>query len=52
MRSPGNGPGNRPISEDEIMQMIFSAWGVKLGAFVSVVFITWIFCTMILGFGS
>ena len=44
------GPGSRPISEEEVIEMIFSRWGAKLGGFVIIVFTAYALSTLIFGF--
>jgi|GEM_PF-6030983 hypothetical protein len=43
-------PGSRPISEEEVIEMIFSRWGAKLGGFVIIVFAAYALSTLIFGF--
>ncbi len=32
------GPGSEQISQDEVLEMIFSKWGMKMAGFVVIVF--------------
>jgi len=42
------GPGSRPLNEDEMMEILFSKWGAKLGALIVAIFGTYLFCMLIL----
>ncbi len=42
------GPGSRPLSEDEIMEMVFSKWGAQLSVFVISIFLTYIGFSLLL----
>jgi hypothetical protein len=56
MKDPKNdydrhqGPGFRPISEEEVIEMIFSKWGAKLGGFVIIVFSAYALSVLLFGF--
>jgi hypothetical protein len=43
------GPGSEPISQDEVLEMIFSKWGMKLAGFVVIVFAAYIASLFIFG---
>ena len=35
MTTSNRGPGSRPLSEDEIMEMIFSKWGAQMSVMLT-----------------
>lgn len=42
------GPGSRPLSEDEMMEMVFSKWGAQLGLIISGIFGLYVFFSILL----
>ncbi len=49
MTTSNRGPGSRPLSDDEILEMIFSKWGAQMSAMLTAIFITYIGFTFIFG---
>ncbi len=43
------GPGSDPISQDEVLEMVFSKWGMKLAGFIGFVFAAYIASLFIFG---
>jgi hypothetical protein len=45
-----HGPGSKPISEEDVMEMIFSKSGAKLGGFILLVFAAYALSILLFGF--
>ena len=43
------GPGSEPISQDEVLEMLFSKWGIKMAGFLAFVFAAYIGSLLIFG---
>ncbi len=43
------GPGSKPISEKDVMEMIFSKWGMKMGGFILLVFAAYTLSILLFG---
>ena len=49
MTTSNRGPGSRPLSEDEIMEMIFSKRGAQMSVMVTSIVLTYIGFTFLFG---
>jgi hypothetical protein len=50
MMGSDQGPGSKPISEEDVMAMIFSKWGMKLAGFILLVFGAYVASLILFGF--
>ena len=50
MKGSEDGPGSKPISEEDVIKMIFSKSGAKLGGFILIVFGIYTLSLLIFGF--
>jgi hypothetical protein len=50
MKEREQGPGSKPISEEDLIEMIFSKWGMKMGGFILLVFSAYVLSILLFGF--